>query len=230
MQTNPPKLLIVEDEPDLALGLRDNFEFEGYAVSTAADGEAAIELALAGRPDLILLDVMLPKRSGLDVCQTLRRNGFTSPILMLTARSEESDVIQGLEAGADDYVTKPFSIRELTARVKAHLRRTAAMNAGVDRFQLGDIALDFRNYTAERHGEPLPLSHRELEILRYFIQHRGETVTREQLLEHVWGITHYPITRTVDNHIAKLRQKVEVDPADPKWIVTVHRSGYKFLG
>jgi DNA-binding response OmpR family regulator len=130
MQTNPPKLLIVEDEPDLALGLRDNFEFEGYAVSTAADGEAAIELALAGRPDLILLDVMLPKRSGLDVCQTLRRNGFTSPILMLTARSEESDVIQGLEAGADDYVTKPFSIRELTARVKAHLRRTAAMNAG----------------------------------------------------------------------------------------------------
>lgn len=225
-----PKLLIVEDEPDLALGLRDNFEFEGYDVTSAADGDQAVEQALAERPDLILLDVMLPKRSGLDVCKILRGRGLTIPILMLTARSEEPDIIQGLEAGADDYVTKPFSIRELSARVKAHLRRAAAMNAGVDVFRLGDIALDFRNYTAERHGEPLLLSHRELEILRYFVQHRGETVTREQLLEHVWGITHYPITRTVDNHIAKLRQKIEADPAEPKWIVTVHRSGYKFLG
>jgi len=230
MQTNPPRLLIVEDEPDLALGLRDNFEFEGYVVTNAVDGDQALEFALATHPDLILLDVMLPRRSGLDVCRILRQRGLTVPILMLTARSEEPDIIQGLEAGADDYVTKPFSIRELTARVKAHLRRAAAMHAGVDVFRLGDIALDFRNYTAERNGEPLALSHRELEILRYFIQHRGETVTREQLLEHVWGITHYPMTRTVDNHIAKLRQKIEADPAEPKWIVTVHRSGYKFLG
>jgi two-component system alkaline phosphatase synthesis response regulator PhoP len=230
MSQHQPKLLIVEDEPALALGLRDCFEMEGFAVVTAADGEEAIVLATGEEPDLILLDVMLPKRDGWSVCEILRERGLTIPIVMLTARSQESDIIAGLERGADDYVTKPFSIRELVARVKAHLRRAANLNTMATHYTLGDIELDFRAYQAMRNGEPVLLSHREFEILRFFLKHKGETVTREQLLEHVWGILDYPMTRTVDNHIAKLRQKIEADAADPKWIVTVHRSGYKFLG
>lgn len=224
-----PKLLIVEDEPNLAEGLKDNFEFEGFAVSMAGDGHDALEKAEREAPDLILLDVMLPGIDGLEVCRILRARGMRMPILMVTARSQEEDIIEGLERGADDYVTKPFSIRQLTARVKAHLRRTA-QEAPVESYQLGDIFLDFRNFQAQRGGEPLALTHREFEILRYLVRHRGETVTREQLLEHVWGITHYPLTRTVDNHIAKLRQKIEDDPAEPRWIVTVHRGGYKLVG
>ncbi|MBL8175295.1 MAG: response regulator transcription factor [Bryobacterales bacterium] len=225
----PPKLLIVEDEVHLAEGLKDNFEFEGFAVTVARDGNEGLALAERDTPDLILLDVMLPGMDGLTVCRTLRSRGMRMPILMVTARSQEQDIIEGLEQGADDYVTKPFSIRQLTARVKAHLRRTAQA-APLETAQLGDISLDFRNFVATRGGEPLALTHREFEILRYFLKHRGETVTREQLLEHVWGITHYPLTRTVDNHIAKLRQKIEDDAAEPKWIVTVHRGGYKLLG
>lgn len=225
----PQKLLIVEDELNLAEGLKDNFEFEGFAVAVARDGHEALAMAQSEQPDLILLDVMLPGVDGLEVCRTLRARGMRMPILMVTARSQEQDIIEGLEQGADDYVTKPFSLRQLTARVKAHLRRTAQATP-LESFQLGDILLDFRNFQAHRGGELLPLTHREFEILRYFLKHRGETVTREQLLEHVWGITHYPLTRTVDNHIAKLRQKIEEDPAEPRWIVTVHRGGYKMLG
>lgn len=225
----PPKLLIVEDEVNLAEGLKDNFEFEGFAVAVARDGREGLELAEREQPDLILLDVMLPGMDGLEVCRTLRSRGMRMPILMVTARSQEQDIIEGLEQGADDYVTKPFSIRQLTARVRAHLRRTGQA-APMETAQLGDISLDFRNYSAHRGGTALVLTHREFEILRYFLKHRGETVTREQLLEHVWGITHYPLTRTVDNHIAKLRQKIEEDAAEPKWIVTVHRGGYKLLG
>ena len=225
----PPKLLIVEDERNLAQGLKDNFEFEGFVALVAADGKSAVETALREEPDLILLDIMLPGMDGLEVCRTLRARGMRMPILMLTARGQEEDIIEGLEQGADDYVTKPFSIRQLTARVKAHLRRTA-QPIPMETYQLGDISLDFRNYQAQRGKEPLALTHREFDMLRFLLRHRGETVTREQLLEHVWGITHYPLTRTVDNHIAKLRQKIEEDPAEPRWIVTVHRGGYKLLG
>ncbi|MCC6342662.1 MAG: response regulator transcription factor [Bryobacterales bacterium] len=229
MDNESPKLLIVEDEPEMALGLRDNFEFEGYTVSTAADGEEGLRKALAEGPDLILLDIMLPRMSGLDVCRALRRRGVTTPILMLTARTQEQNVVEGLETGADDYIAKPFSIRELVARVRAHLRRSAPTPCP-DEYEFGGIHLDFRNYQATRGGEPLLLSPREFELLRFFVRHRGEVVTREQLLEQVWDITSRIMTRTVDNHIAKLRQKVEDEPSDPRWIVTVHRSGYKFLG
>lgn len=226
----PPKLLIIEDESEMASGLRDNFEYEGFAVSTAADGDEGLRRALTESPDLILLDVMLPKLSGLDVCRTLRRRGFTMPIVMLTARTQELDKVAGLELGADDYVTKPFSLLELTARVRAHLRRSQNQAADPDVFEFGGIQIDFRHYRAEKLGEPLDLSPREYEILRFLIRHRGDVVTREQLLEAVWGITNYPITRTVDNHIVKLRQKIEESPAEPKYLITVHRVGYKFTG
>ncbi len=229
MEARPSKLLIVEDEPELLMGLRDNFEIEGFTVIAASDGEQAVRAATDHLPDLVLLDVMLPRMSGFEVCRTLRQRGFSIPIVMLTARSQEADVVTGLELGADDYVTKPFSIRELIARVRAHLRRHTPKTE-LDHYEFGGISLDFRNYTAAKAGQNLDLSPREFELLRYLILHRGEPVTREDLLEHVWGLHDYPVTRTVDNHIAKLRQKIEDEPADPHWIVTLHRSGYKFLG
>lgn len=225
-----PKLLIIEDEADLAAGLKDNFEFEGYAVTVAPDGETGLRTALADPPDLILLDVMMPRVSGLDVCKTLRGRGFSMPIIILTARAGEMDKVTGLELGADDYVTKPFSLRELTARVKAHLRRAQHQASDTETYEFGGLILDFRHNKAERLGEMLELSPREFEILRFLIRHRGEIVTREQLLEAVWGITNYPATRTVDNHIVKLRQKIEESPAEPKYLITVHRVGYKFVG
>lgn len=212
----------------MAMALRDNCEFEGYQVEVAGDGEQAVRQAMESRPDLILLDVMLPRMSGLDVCRTLRQRGLDCCIILLTARGQEVDKIAGLDLGADDYVTKPFSVRELMARVRAHLRRSAAQPAAPERYEFGGVTLDFRNHQAERAGEPVPLSAREFEILRYLIRHRGEVVTREQLMQEVWKIRGYPLTRTIDNHIAKLRQKV--DAAEPQFIVTVHRVGYKFLG
>ncbi|MBI3207534.1 MAG: response regulator transcription factor [Candidatus Solibacter usitatus] len=230
MENAPPKLLIVEDEPGLALGLRDNFEFEGFAVFSAADGEEALRIAFREKPDLVLLDLMLPKLTGFEVCRQLREAGAAMPIVMLTARSQEADVVKGLELGADDYVTKPFSIRELIARVRAHLRRAAPAQARLERYEFGGMSFDFRNYAAHGMSGELILSPREFELLRYLVTRRGEVVTREELLEQVWGIQDYPMTRTVDNHIGKLRQKIEAEPGEPKWIVTVHRSGYKFLG
>ena len=225
-----PKVLIVEDEPEMVVGLRDNCEFEGLDVVVAGDGEDGLRKALGERPDVILLDVMLPKMSGLDVCRTLRRRGITTPIIMLTAREQEADKVAGLELGADDYVTKPFSIRELMARVRAQLRRAARLGDEVKQYGFGSIALDFASHRASRQGKPLLLSPREFAILRYLIQRRGEVVTREELLDSVWGIHRYPFTRTVDNHIAKLRQKIEDVAAKPEYIITVHRLGYKFLG
>ena len=225
-----PRVLIVEDEPQMVVGLRDNFEFEGFEVVVAKDGEEGLIKALNDRPDLILLDVMLPKMNGLDVCRTLRRRGVSTPIIMLTARGQELDKVAGLELGADDYVTKPFSIRELMARVRAQLRRASLLAPEFERYEFGDVGVDFRSYHATKGSELLPLSAREFEILRYLVQRRGEVVTREELLDRVWGITRYPFTRTVDNHIAKLRQKIEREPSAPEFIITVHRIGYKFLG
>jgi DNA-binding response OmpR family regulator len=223
------KVLIVEDEPDMVRGLRHNLEFEGYQVYVAGDGEAAISETFRANPDIILLDLMLPKMSGLDVCRHLRAKAVTTPIIMLTARGQETDKVVGLEIGADDYVTKPFSIRELLARVRAQLRRAANGVQVLERYTFGEVELDFRKYRATRAGQPLDLSPREFEVLKYLILHEDEIVTRDQLLDEVWGLENYPLTRTVDNHIAKLRQKIEPLPSDPQHIITVHRVGYKFV-
>jgi two-component system alkaline phosphatase synthesis response regulator PhoP len=222
------KILIVEDEPDMVLGLKDNFEFEGYEVLTATDGQSGLERARSQKPDLLILDIMLPRLSGLEVCKTLRSEGFDAPIVMLTARGQEIDKVVGLELGADDYVTKPFSIRELLARVRAILRRADGKKR-LSRYRFADVELDFDAYRASRGGEPLELSPREFELLRYLIERKGETVSRDQLLEDVWGYQSYPSTRTVDTHIAKLRAKIGDSGAEPRHILTIHGVGYKFI-
>ena len=223
------KILIIEDEPDMVLGLKDNFEFEGYEVLTAADGASGLERARTAKPDLVILDIMMPKLSGLEVCKTLRAEGFTAPIIMLTARGQEIDKVVGLELGADDYVTKPFSIRELLARVRAILRRTEGAKKRLARYRFADVELDFETYRAKKGDEPLDLSPREFELLRYLIERKGETVSREKLLEDVWGYESYPSTRTVDTHIAKLRAKIGDSGSEPRHILTIHGMGYKFV-
>jgi two-component system alkaline phosphatase synthesis response regulator PhoP len=223
-------ILIVEDEPDMATGLRDNLEFEGYEVRIARDGEEALASAAEWAPDLILLDLMLPRRNGLDVCRELRHRGMRVPIIMLTARGQETDKVVGLEIGADDYVTKPFSVRELMARVHVQLRRTVCENAAVEKFRFGEVELDFKRQHAARAGHRLHLTAREFDILKYFVRRRGETISRDELLDKVWGLRAYPLSRTVDNHIAKLRQKIERLPTEPEYLITVHGLGYKFLG
>jgi two-component system alkaline phosphatase synthesis response regulator PhoP len=223
------KILIVEDEPDMVLGLKDNFEFEGYEVLTAADGAAGLERARTHKPDLVILDIMLPRYSGLEVCKTLRGEGFTAPIIMLTARGQEIDKVVGLELGADDYVTKPFSIRELLARVRAILRRSEGSKKRLSRYRFSDVDLDFEIYQAKKGGEPLDLSPREFELLRYLIERKGDTVSRDRLLEDVWGYESYPSTRTVDTHIAKLRAKIGDSGSEPRFILTIHGVGYKFV-
>lgn len=225
-----PKILVVEDEPDMLRGLKDNFEFEHYEVDAAWDGEAALKKISESTYDLIILDIMLPKLSGLDVCRRVREQGVTTPIIMLTAKSEEIDKVLGLELGADDYVTKPFGVRELLARVKAILRRAEGIAVGPsDRMTIGTLDLDFAAYTAARDGEPLSLTPKEFEIMRHLWQHRNKTVTRDDLLTQVWGYDESISTRTVDNFILKLRQKIEEDPAAPKHIITIHGIGYKLV-
>jgi two-component system alkaline phosphatase synthesis response regulator PhoP len=213
----------------MVLGLRRNLEWDGFEIITASDGDSGLSSALTEHPDLILLDIMLPRLSGLDVCRRLRGTGSETPVIMLTARGQEIDKVIGLEIGADDYVTKPFSIRELVARVRAHLRRSSSANSQSDVYRFGDIELNFSRYQALKGGQVLELSPREFGMLKYFLLHRGETVTRDQLLDEVWGYDNFPLTRTVDNHIARLRQKIENNPAEPEHIITVHRIGYKFL-
>ena len=222
------RILIVEDDPAMSVALRDGFEFEKYAVDMAADGEEGLRLATAGDHDLIVLDVMLPKKSGLDVCKELRRSGRHTPVIMLTARGQEIDKIVGLKLGADDYVTKPFSFMELLARVEAVLRRVSRKSAG-EEFAFGEVKLDFRTYPASKTGAALELTPREFRILRYFIDHADEVVSREALLNHVWGYDSSAFTRTVDTHMARLRQKIENVPAEPRHLITVHRVGYKFV-
>jgi DNA-binding response OmpR family regulator len=213
----------------MVLGLKDSCEYEGYEVAVARDGKEGLEKASTEKPDIILLDVMLPLMSGIDVCRALRRRGIETPIVMLTARGQETDKVVGLEVGADDYVTKPFSIAELLARIRAHLRRAAKQVVELDNFTFGDVEVNFKKYAARKGGQALELSAREFEILRYLIRHRGEIVTRDQLLDEVWGYDSSPFTRTVDNHIARLRQKIEPCPSEPQHIVTVHRLGYRFI-
>jgi DNA-binding response OmpR family regulator len=224
------KILIVEDEPNMVAGLRDNFEFEGYEVLTAADGIAGLECALQQSPDIVLLDVMMPRMSGLEVCKQLKAKRPAIPIIMLTARGQEVDKVVGLELGADDYVTKPFSIRELLARVKAVLRRAQAIPDQKARYSFGDVELDLHSCQVLRQGKLLDFSSKEFELLKYFLLHPGQTLSRDRLLEEVWGYEHFPTTRTVDAHIVRLRQKVEPKPEEPRFILTVHGTGYKFVG
>ncbi|HYO62502.1 MAG TPA: response regulator transcription factor [Pyrinomonadaceae bacterium] len=224
------KVLIVEDDQAMAVALRDGFAYEGYTVQVARDGTTGLRMAGEKGLDLVILDVMLPRLSGLDVCKQLRGAGNTTPIIMLTARGQEIDKVLGLKTGADDYVTKPFSFLELMARVEAVLRRAAKPSERVESVQFGDVDVNFRNFEATKGGRPLELSPREFKMMKYFAEHRGEVVSRDQLLDNVWGYDGLPLTRTVDMHIAKLRQKIEDTPGDPHFIITVHRVGYKFTG
>ncbi|MFL6286479.1 MAG: response regulator transcription factor [Pyrinomonadaceae bacterium] len=224
------KVLIVEDDQAMAVALRDGFTYEGYAVHVARDGAAGLRMAEERSHDLLILDVMLPRMSGLDVCRQLRSAGNYTPIIMLTARGQEIDKVLGLKTGADDYVTKPFSFLELMARVEAVLRRTSKSLESVEQVSFGDVEMNFKTFEASKGGRALELSPREFKMMKYFVEHRGEVVTRDQLLDHVWGYEGLPLTRTVDMHIAKLRQKIEDTPSDPHHVITVHRVGYKFTG
>ena len=224
------KILIVEDEPGMVAGLRDNFEFEGYQVLSAMDGVSGLERALVDSPDLVILDVMMPRMSGLDVCRQLKSKRPTIPIIMLTARGQEIDKVVGLELGADDYVTKPFSIRELMARVKAVLRRVGSLPRAKDRYIFGDVEVNLQSCQVSRRGRSLDFSSKEFDLLKYFLSHPGEALTRDRLLEEVWGYDKFPTTRTVDAHIVRLRQKLETKPDDPRFFLTVHGTGYKFVG
>jgi DNA-binding response OmpR family regulator len=226
------RILVIEDEPQMLLGLRDNLELEGYEVQTAADGDEGLAKAASFNPDLVILDVMLPKKNGFDVCRELRGRSSSLPIVMLTARSAETDKVLGLELGADDYVTKPFSITELLARVRAVLRRagTQKQTPSADLVRIGDIEIDFKLHQARRGKNRIEFTAREFDLLRYFVQHTGQVVTREQILNEVWGYEEFPTTRTIDNFVAKLRQKIERAPHAPEHILTIHGSGYKFVG
>jgi two-component system alkaline phosphatase synthesis response regulator PhoP len=224
------KILIVEDEPNMVAGLRDNFEFEGYEVLSAYDGSEGLDKALATSPDLVLLDVMMPKMSGLDVCKQLKAKRPSIPIIMLTARGQEIDKVVGLELGADDYVTKPFSIRELVARVKAVLRRSHTLPKEHDRYAFSDVDVDLHTCRITRAGKEIEFSAMEFELLKYFICNAGEVLSRERLLEDVWGYDRYPTTRTVDAHLVRLRQKLEPSPEQPRFFLTVHGMGYRFVG
>ena len=224
------KILVVEDEPNMVAGLRDNFEFEGYQVITARDGVEGLQRALDESPDLVVLDVMMPRMSGLEVCKQLRAKRGSIPIIMLTARGQEVDKVVGLELGADDYVTKPFSIRELLARVKAVLRRTSVVPKDQDRRSFGEVEVDLRKCRVLKSGQVIDISSKEFELLKYFIVHSGETLSRDRLLEDVWGYDNYPTTRTVDTHLVRLRQKLEPNPDQPQYFLTVHGTGYRFVG
>jgi len=224
-----PRILIVEDETDMARGLQYNLEARGYEVILASDGEAGYQAALSSAPDLVLLDVMLPKRDGYDVCRALRKVAPRLPMLMLTARGGENDLVLGLKLGADDYMRKPFSTAELMARIEALLRRSAFTGGNPRRVEFGDVVIDFERHQAARHLQPLELTPKEFEIVRYFAARPGTVVSRDALLNAVWGYTSAPNTRTVDAHIVKLRQKLEAIPSEPRHLLTVHGIGYKFV-
>lgn len=224
-------ILVIEDEPNVAIALRDSLESEGHSVVVATDGNSGFSAASRadGNFELILLDLMLPKMSGLEICQKLRANGAEIPIIMLTARGSSSDAAFGLKLGADDYITKPFDVGELLARIEAVLRRTARQQSDPQIYRIGSVELDLRRLKANRNGEPIELSPREFEILQLLIAHAGETVSREQLLHHIWGQHASLYTRTIDAHITRLRQKIEPNPSNPQFIITAHRVGYRLV-
>jgi two-component system, OmpR family, alkaline phosphatase synthesis response regulator PhoP len=225
------RILLIEDEPGLCLTLSDRLHTEGYSIDVSSDGESGYNQALNHAYDLILLDLMLPNKSGYEVCRDLRQLGMAIPILMLTARGQTMDKVLGLKIGADDYLTKPFEMPELLARIEALLRRaTRAFVSAPVIYQFGAVTVDFRKTEILRNGESVDFSAKEFQLLRYLIDHRGEMLTREVLLQEVWGYSSVPFTRTVDVHVAWLRQKLEEDPKQPKWILTIHGLGYKFSG
>ena len=231
-QTSAParRILLVEDEPGLVLTLRVRLTSEGYDVEAAGDGDQALACARRQRFDLIVLDVMLPRRNGFEVCRALREEGNSTPVIMLTARGHVADKVSGLKLGADDYVTKPFEMVELLARIEAQLRRVPSPPSGAGAYEFGSIRVDFRSAEVHRHGTPVELSAREFRLLCYLIEHRGETVSREKLLNEVWGYQAMPSTRTVDVHVAWLRQKIEANPRHPAFLLTIHGLGYRFVG
>ena len=220
------RILVVEDEAALRMSLQDRLESEGYRVELAATGDEGLAQARAEAFDLILLDVMLPGKSGFDVCRDLRREGLGVPILMLTARGELVDRVLGLKLGADDYLVKPFEALELLARVEALLRR-AAPDTAAGAFAFGDVRIDFRRMEVSKAGEPVELSALEFRLLRYLVEHRGEVLARERLLDEVWGYEREVYSRTVDQHVANLRRKLETDSRHPEYLQTVHGAGYK---
>ncbi len=226
------RILIIEDDISILSGLKDVLMFKSYEVLSATDGESGYEMAVKKSPDLIILDIMLPKMDGFTLCKKLRDEGNMTPVLMLTARGEDPDKVQGLDIGADDYVTKPFSLPELLARVRALLRRAPGeeiQNIPPDSIQLGNVFLDFKKYEALKGGQPLNLTPKEFGVLKCLAAHAGDVVTRDELLDEVWGYDKYPTTRTVDNHLAQLRSKIEEDPSDPRYLITVHGVGYKLV-
>ena len=226
------KILIVEDELSMVKGLKDNLEFEGFETDTAMDGNLGLEKVLQNKYDLILLDVMLPGVSGFDICKTARKEGVITPIILLTAKGEEIDKVLGLELGADDYITKPFSLRELLARIKAILRRPPIGKEGSvepEFIDIGNIKVNFKNYVALKGKNEIKMSYKEFEILHYMYMNAGKIIQRDDLMSDVWSIDYEVTTRTIDNFILKLRQKIEADPNNPKIILTVHGVGYKMI-
>jgi two-component system alkaline phosphatase synthesis response regulator PhoP len=224
------RILLVEDEPGLRLTLTDRLVSEGYQVGTAADGDEGFMKATTEPFDLVILDVMLPLRNGFDVCRDMRQKGVGTPVLMLTARGQVVDRVVGLKLGADDYVTKPFEMPELLARIEARLRKPVSEPPRPDRYQFGDINVDFRRAEVEKGGHAVELSAKEFQLLRYFVEHKGATLSRDELLNGVWGYDAMPFTRTVDVHVAWLRRKLEPSPRHPQYILTLHGLGYKFVG
>ncbi len=223
------KILVVEDNADLANGLELNLKKEGYRVFKAGTGEEGLKIVFQENPDLLILDVMLPGISGLDVCRELRGKAMGIPIIMLTAKGDELDRVLGLELGADDYVTKPFGLRELLARVRVCLRRQPTTSE-ITRYRFGDVEIDFEKHRTTVQSKPIELTHKEYELIRFFVRNRDIVLSRDRLLDQVWGYDSYPTTRTVDTHVLKLRKKLEEDPAHPKYILSVYGGGYKFVG
>lgn len=223
------KILIIEDDPATVAGLSDTLADEHFEVATVMSGNMGYEKAKEGGYDLIILDLMLPDKSGVDICRDLRKDGIQTPILMLTGKKEEIDKIIGLEMGADDYVTKPFSLRELVARVKALLRRPTEIHPDLEEYSFSDIEINFKKQEAKKGNKPIELSVMEFKVIKYFVQREGEVIDRNKMLDEVWGYQNYPSTRTIDNFILNLRKKIEDDHSDPKHILTVHGAGYKFV-
>lgn len=222
-------ILIVEDDPAVSAGVKASLESEGYNVTSAVDGEEGLNASLSNDLSLIVLDVMLPSMSGLEICMKLRNQGISTPIILLTARSEETDKLLGFELGADDYVTKPFSTKELLARIRAILKRRLAIQGNFDYYEFDDVTVNFKNMETTKAGKPIKLSLKEYELLKFFIHHTDEVVSRNKLLDEVWGYEVFPTTRTVDNFVMMLRKKIETNPAIPKHIQTIHSAGYKFV-
>ena len=221
-------LLIVEDDASILRGLTDHLTREHFKVDAAEDGKRGYAMAKRNKYDAIILDLMLPELDGFEVCKKLRSDGITTPILMLTSKGDEADKVLGLEFGADDYLTKPFSVRELTARIRALLRREVRL-ASVEEFSFGSISVDFKKQEAFNGSKPVKMSAKEFQLLKYFVQHAGEVVSRNQLLDDVWGYEVTPTTRTVDNYVLSLRKKIEKKPTEPKHLLTIHTAGYKFV-